>query len=581
MILEPIAIRVYLNKEAFGLNKICSPEILSCESAVAAILKTCPYTVEPSIDQQKKRRPPWDLVNKTVKIETSAEITPGLFWSFQSPMGLYTHSEAPATMVMRPTILAASASDTYQHSVLHQVQALLNSLLPRRRAQGPNAAVATADNGRLMMSSSVLVVTQRPDPWMQAGETMALLSGLLGTRGALPNKDLVVASPQSIADNLLSEERLFAAVHAMGEEVLQFSLSEAQTRRYAVQLAKMYPNFVLPVDLLQFGCIILDDMEALQNVLDLISPSAALHCVQIFKDSWNTKPTGLNTGQIRVLQKHSLSNVPTSLLGPHLGNLVQIIPVSKSVLRKFKVYPHLVKNGPVEERLTKTFAAKYCPLPNAEAMQRFSGKPVPLSVARDLIVKHFSRLQVSLATFLTPPAEQPPVLPLKFVLDTLEPPDVKTVRTCCICFEELVPQTFNVSICGHVYCRDCSRMHFNDSWNNSAAKECANCRTPLLLGDFFFIEDFSKSAPFVPAQASKDSAVAAFMSSLRSMAGVVMWDQVGSQCVEAKRLIITDVQKVQAIDILRGVCLGTHNVSIHVFFTGPEQKAYDRFEASF
>jgi hypothetical protein len=65
------------------------------------------------------------------------------------------------------------------------------------------------------------------------------------------------------------------------------------------------------------------------------------------------------------------------------------------------------------------------------------------------------------------------------------------------------------------------------------------------------------------------------------MAGVVMWDQVGSQCVEAKRLIITDVQKVQAIDILRGVCLGTHNVSIHVFFTGPEQKAYDRFEASF
>lgn len=113
------------------------------------------------------------------------------------------------------------------------------------------------------------------------------------------------------------------------------------------------------------------------------------------------------------------------------------------------------------------------------------------------------------------------------------------------------------------------------------AKDCAVCRTPILQGDYFFIEDFSKDNPFVAAQTSKDSAVATFIGSLRSMAGVVMWPSVEALGPQARRIIITDIQSVRAVDLVRALEPGTANILVHVFHTTNETKAFQTFDGCF
>lgn len=572
VIVEPIGVRVYVNKTFVTAARLCEPQVVSLESILGIVIRNTPLTVE--FDAAKKRRPAWDLCNKTLSVKTTVPLTEGVFWSFNEQV-FQTYDEPAREIEVRPTVLVSGAGNGYQHSLVHQTHTILTGLTPRRRA------VASTGDDRVVLPSTVLVVTAAIEPWTQAAKSLGFEVARVGPRGLCPNgaPQVVLATIDDLAASAVLAADLEDAISAAANVVLECpSLRQPQKRRLIFQLARKFSNFVLPLGYVQTGAVIVDDVEALGAGLSLLDAAQALRRIDVFKDHSTTKPVALSEAQVACLNwrdRHTMR-----IFAAHVQPLVQIIPVSKAVLRKIKVFGHQVRNGPIEDRLVRTFANKYCPITTPDAVQRFSGRPVPLAVAADLIGRHFQRLSVTLGMFLQPPGDAA-ALSQAFVTGVLQQDAAREARSCCICFEDLPPTAFNVSLCGHVYCKDCSRHQFHEAWAACAAKDCAQCRTPLLQGDFFQVEEFSKESPWVPTQASKAQAVSSFLGGLRTLHDTKIWDPTAPPKEPVRHLIITDVSAAKPVDLVQALQDNPSTASVHVFYAPGETAAFHKFETAF
>jgi len=293
-------------------------------------------------------------------------------------------------------------------------------------------------------------------------------------------------------------------------------------------------------------------------------------CLKIVRDNVNTRPKVLSATQASKLMDLHASYMP------HFINSLDIVcvPIPNSVLRKFRVLCHVTKNGPIEERIQRTFSSKYCPIPMSDAIQRFSGRPVPTEVGLTMIKKHYSRVIVSLGSFLSP-SENSQGLSEEFAITSYQ----KEAKSCSICFDAL-DKTFSFSICGHVYCNDCCRQQFSEEWSANKTKECAACRTPLLMGDIIHCDTFTKKTPFVPALASKETLIKSFVSGLRNQYEVYS-DTERISVDWPKHVLVTDINALRASDIVKKYAMAPHTVNLQVFITANETSQYLQFEQSF
>lgn len=599
VILEPAAIRLYMVRDAMQnalTEKLCDPNFMAFETLVAGTLRDSKYMIEPT-GTESRRRVTWDLGVRQLEFTPGVQVCEGLWWSF-TDLGFCTEQPTAVKHTMRPTVLVSEACTQWKDTILSQCSLAATASGPRRRLPSSNGG----PDGFLAAPLTTVVVTTRPERWHTNGSSEAARewptgpSVLLDSRG-VPVRDLagpltVIATPETITANVVAATNLLDAVSVATESVMASTRSDAQLRRVLVQnLASKLLTFVLPLDFLHVGLVLLDDAEALKatSCLGLMSSRMASRWVQVFYDRERTKPVGLTWSQ--TASALSLSGSPA--YAGHLAHAsaqaaIQIVPVSKTLLRKIKVFPHLVKYGAAEERIQKAFATKWCPLPLNDALQRFSGKKMPTSAAEDLLKRHFQRLQISLASFLSAATDTAPEpLSESYVVGALN----ATKHTCSICFESVSSPgsdgPFSFTLCGHTYCNDCSKQHFSADWAQGKSKECACCRCPLIGGDVFMIDN---SQPHAPAVASKSAAVASFLGALKSSNCYRYWPSASEPTMpelkpirgSTKALVITDVPTVGlrgAFDIIK--TFGGHSLSVHVFYSASEAPSYQSFMEAF
>jgi hypothetical protein len=599
-VLEPVAIRIYLQKdrirESFIATNLCEFHMMEFERVLRLTLLSTPYTIETSLGQ-KKRRPQWELSSKQLEIQNCKQIcdNPNIYFSFQD-LSFTTKVGSSLSLQLWPTALVSGASDTWQETVLSQVVSLMG--LPTKRARlDPSGHT---DQSMYDAHNCTLIVTNNVAHWTSVCQSLDMQCATVGPRGILLRDlqlaQVILVSVEHISENINQEGLLFDAIEDLTLHVTDRnsttatlasspSLPIAQIRRILLNVfCKKFNMFRVPIQLVQFGLCILDNMKVLKehSVLDFIQDSLATRFIQVLVDETTTKPSSLTMEQTSLLYK--LPAIPTWAL-PHVTVAVnahlQIVPVSKTILKRFKITGHPIKSGPIEDRIAKFFASKYCPIGPSEALQRFSGNPVPKSIALDLIQKHFDRLSISLGSFLLPAATEASTCSKQFILEKLS--DAEGSPQCCICFESLSPDAFAITLCGHTYCSDCARYNFMPSWDLYKAHECANCRCPCTYGDVFFIQNDTSASKFVPVQASKEASIASFLSGLRTMNNVQIWPNGGPKKAyeqPIKHLIVNDICNVKSVELVKALH-GPTAVNIHVFYTPNEFPWFHALTESF
>jgi hypothetical protein len=589
--LEPVAIRIALVKEriktSFDASSFCDNNFLSFERLLQTILLHVPYLIDAE-GSPKRRKSIWDLNPKTIEIRSLMPIMDHISYSFEDL--LFVSSEqvtTPVKLQVRPTILVSGASNSWQEVVLSQASNVLGLLSTKRQRTTDTDPFSEL----LLAHNSILIVTTQIAIWASVCEGLDLTYCIAHERGVftrqLPTTTVILANPKVLSANLLQESILLDTINEATAIVsIARRLPSLQAKRLLTKtFAKAYTNFTVPLQLIQFGLCILDDIEALhsESVLDanVLSDKHAMRWIQICVDKKTTKPSSMNAKLTPLVIRSELTHQSVPFWTyPHitsaLSNIINVIPMSKTILKRYKVFGHIIKYGPIEERISKVFASKYCPISNADAIERFSGAPMPLSSVRRLIETHFQRLLVSLGQFLMPPAQEQSALSLTYLrteLDSAEP------KKCLICFSP-VDELYCMTICGHVYCGECSRYHFMNEWNNFKAKECASCRCPCVQGDVFHVAKNEDS--YKIPEATKDASISQFLSGFRTMNNVVHWSAQTRFDQSVKHLIVKEIVNVEAVDIIKSLASQTSSsTNIHVFYLPNEYPWFYRFTQCF
>lgn len=580
----PSAIRLYINKDAFGLKdrlsaKLCEPNVMAFETMLRDVLSEVPYVLE-SEPVARKRKVPWDLGPKTLEASPTVALSnQGLYWNFLERA--FTQDRVPnETMTLRPTVLASDACEGWTKTLLTSVDAVL----PRRKA-GP---LGSTTGLYLGLPHATLVLTSEPSLWTDtASWDLSMNFAELGPLGlkaeSLQTAQVIVTTPEHFASNIVHSENVLDAVEMAMSCVMNQACSRQQVKRTLLDnLVAKLPNFVLPANYIQFGAIIVDDIEKHESVLGLLRPSMASRWLQVVRTG-NLKPTSLSLRAARVAFSTGLGTIETK--GPawvraaacgHMDSLIHVIGVPKNVLKRIKIVPHALKNGQVEERVAKAFGSKYCPLPPGDAIQRFAGTPVPIDIAEDLIQRHFQRLDISLGAFLQRAhIDDTSTLSLGFLRTSLRVPQ----KACAICFDDM-DGPFYITMCGHLYCADCTNRHFSGEWSIHRPKACAACRTPLLLGDMFHVNN---DVPFRPALTSRAEAVQNFCNSFKRPEHVKVFasDWSYEEYPQTKDLVVTNMMLTTPAELLRRTRSCTGQLKVHVFFMPDEGKQFQDFASSF
>ena len=204
-----------------------------------------------------------------------------------------------------------------------------------------------------------------------------------------------------------------------------------------------------------------------------------------------------------------------------------------------------------------------------DTLRRFSGKTVTRIDAEALAKAHFDRVTISLGSFIG--LDESNVLSMPYSLRAFS----DAINSCMICFEAVGPK-YSISICGHTFCKDCSKMHFSSEWLLLKPKDCAACRVPLLSGDVFFIDEDSK---LVPTISSKQLSIDNFFKSMRTLTNVSTWPNVEDKFT--KHIVITDISSCQPIDLLKTYGERSNNVSVHIFHDQAQSAEVHKFAESF
>ena len=608
MTLEPIGLRVLLQKErirdSFLNHKLCDTNFIMFESNLTQAFMFCPFTIENDVEtnMSKKRKSNWDLSVRHFEVPKTKLVCEPIYFNYFT-MTFCVGAKEPWKCKMRPTVLVPSLSSIWQEHVLHQALSLMG-IVSSKRAPRQMEAQNSISDGLYPAHGTTLIITNDISQWASACKGLDIPVQEVNHRGVQVSDLLVpsvlLVSPNNLLQNFLQGDSIIDDFFECFQVIQQGSSGVAMSQmvRYLVHsFAARYTNSVLPITYVQFGLLIYDDVEGLSDLTrTMLSDNNALRQIQVFKDSKHTKPRCLTEEQCKIaLLKDEDSDLP-SWVGPHLEALLEqhtyVVPVHKSVLKRFKIFGHAIKSGQVEDRISKTFMSKFCPVAYEDALQRFSNSVMPVSVANELVKNHFQRLQMSFGQFLKPYSrnEDEEAIPIRaeFVTNALQ----KGTKSCSICFDE-PEKAYVMTICGHTLCEECTTIQFATEWAAFKAKDCPVCRTALTQGDVFYIQNNAgTSGTYSPILSAKHAAVSNFLSSLRSMSQVVMWktnllheDDTKSFMKEleapVKHIVITDIPNVSAIDILKGLQAQTGSINIHIFYNSFEVPWYYNFVSKF
>lgn len=597
----PLAVRLYLQKdklhEELLANGLCEANILSFETILGNCIRESGFFIEP---EKKRRAHASDLTIKSLSACSTVKILEDLYWSFDDLV--FAREIGPSLKLdLKSVALVSNIVDHWRPTVLQQVSAMNMAYQDPRGRRPKNTGLASTE-GLVSAHGLILVISNDVEAWAAAshelhfGYSVATNSGISGTLCALP-ETVVIASADIFRRNIESTEVLMETLEvSLNNTLFTVSPRPQQIKRFFIEkVCQKFKNIDIPINLIQFGSIIIDDIEdpTIIEINNLVENRNGLRWLQIVRDNQNTKPRNLTKDQASLAIWSSRKN--SSYLPLFINHIdLTTICLPKQILKRFKVFGNLIKNGPIEEKISKIFQTKYCPLSLQDSIQRFCGRPVPLSVAKSLLLSHQDRLNTSLGAFLMPVDGNDFTIARDFAtkaLDELEAavpagPSVPA-RQCSICFDELKEEIL-FAICGHTYCADCAKQQFGTEWALNKSKECAHCRCPLLCGDVLHINTKLDPGRFQPALPSKESSIANFVSGIRQApfkiyghgTDVANFKAGASETApRPKYLLINDIANANAAEIIREY--SDTNLSIQIFYNQSESTHFNSFLEQF
>ena len=536
---EPFAFRIYLVKNLFLQSIITKQVFMAFEYSLAECLKELSYMTE-NLTKAKKKQ--FDLSAKTFEIEKSLYINDSIYWNFNDLI-FDTFKQEKKIITIDPVYLVSNTTDHWRQSVVDQ----LNHKFP---------------NGLL------LLVTENPQAWLSLNSVLPFeIMNPYGVRQSF-QIGIVLATKNLIKENQEHAKHLLDLLTEISK-CIYLNRNEAQIKKILnFNLVPKFPSFTRPLDTIKFSANVLD------NVWEPEIKKLYSNWVILAYDEHSTRPSKLNASQINSL------TLEAPFLWPHHSNFVSSIGVPKTILRKFRIYGHHIKHSLTEKLIYKLFPFG-CPLPANQAIQRFSGDPVPLNIARDLLVNHFSRLSSTLGEYSLPMSSDISIVKFSFVDSSLK----DTQKACSICLDSLEKQ-FSFAICGHIYCNECSTKFFKDEFAQQKHKECAMCRTTLLSADVLNIDD---EKPYVPALTSKQNAIQSFLKATK-IANVKLWKDFSfggpsvnnvEEINNAKCLIVEKPFECSARAILDLFSETQNIITLNVFYTNDEKKYFFNLKSSF
>ena len=563
---EAIGIRVYLLNSAieacYKETELCSTQFMAFEFSLTACLRQGYYFVENSRSffASKKKSSGPDFSPKLLHVNTLFTITDNVQWCFNEfcfKSGAKGNLDS-RSWPMDPIILAANSTNHWRQALLDQTKHL------------------AAENNMLIISNDV---SKWPSNFIQVSEFGHPQEA----------KGIFIANSDTVFKNFQLQMDLLDMVKIISQNIF-ISRSESQTRRILVSnLAKKLPLFNLPVHFHTYSAVILDNFTDLSHI-DLLPASMTNRWIKVVHENENTKPAQLTFAQLkRCLTLDSKILLPLLWAQTSLHLIAYKVP--KQILRRYRLIGHPIRDGLVEERIARIFP-NGCPLQIDDAIQRFSGAPVPGKLAAEFLTRHFQRLASSVGEYSLPMTNAGiSTVNKEFVNMSLNCAE----KECCICNESLTDD-FHFTVCGHIYCSECSKTYFQGDWSQNKTKECAICRANLVVADVFKIKVFTKDSPFVSVLGSKAQSIQAFTKCMRNK-NVIKWSEllvpqplapsgammplneepIVDPTPITKNIIVDNVHTCTVSSILRK----TGPLNIHVFYTKDESLAFFNLQKNF
>jgi hypothetical protein len=536
---EPFAFRIYLVKNSFLQDILTKQVFMAFEYSLAECLKELSFITE-NLSKTKKKS--FDLSPKTFEIEPSLYVNDGIYWNFNDFI-FDTTKQEKKNIVIDPVYLVSNLTEHWRQLILDQI----NYKFP---------------NGLL------LLVTENPHAWLNLKSVLPIeIMNPYGIRQSF-NLGIILTTKQLIYENKDHTKQLLSVITDISK-CIYLNRNEAQIKKIInFNLVPKFPSFTRPLDTIKFSASILD------NVWDSEIRKLYRNWIVLAYDEHNTRPTKLNEIQIAQISKDA------PFLWPHHSNFVSNIVVPRAILRKFRIYGHHIKHSQTEKLIYKLFPFG-CPLPQNQAVQRFSGETVPISVARELLVNHFSRLSSTLGEYSLPISSEISIIKFSFVESSLQ----DAQKACSICMDSL-DNRFSFAICGHVYCNECSGKFFKDEFAQQKHKECAMCRTTLLSADVLNVDNEKE---YVPALTSKQTAIQNFLKASKTT-NIKSWKDFSfggssmnnpEEINTVKNLVVEKPFECSARSILDLFSDTQNTITFNVFYTNDEKKYFFNLKSSF
>ena len=541
---QPCGIRIYLvpaQIAELAVADMANPQFLALESVLSqSLAKDFKYAV---CDKPKRKKVGLDELS--IEVPETFHISKGLYWDYSTKS--FTDCALDASkFTMKHSFLVSSILSGWQETVLQCLHEARNAE-PEYRA-----ASVTLSNG-------CLVVTKNTEQWLESCKKLDIKAALLDSTGLNVAEDhrIIVTSEDTLAA-AFTDELNFMDLVDFASTFYMDSRTDIQLKRLILYFSKKLKNFKIPLSLITFGTIILeDDCSESKNFL---TEKSGLKWINVYKDDTKAVPTALTKAQMKKICLESCWNRVS------VENYMTVVPVPKATLRKIKIRGKEIKNGAIETRIASYFRDTFCPLPFCDALERFSGRAMTLDVAKGLMKNHFDSCEITLADF-SKKSIQTSNVNLSFLMNAL---DVQP-KTCTVCFEDLLG-LYGVTLCGHVYCTECILRHFQPAWTAFEPKECAHCRSNIIAGDMFHI-DPSLDA-YVPSMPCKAASIKDFVSYFKTP--VSTWPN-----TESRHLIVDDLSKCSVKSLIQSLQNLKQPVNVYVFYMSHEIGLFKEFSLQF
>jgi hypothetical protein len=540
---QPCGIRIYLvpaQIAELAVADMANAQFLALESVLSqSIVKDYKYAIG-----DKAKRKKIGLDEHTIEVPETFHVSKGLYWDYSTKS--FTDSAIESTkLTMKHSFLVSSILSGWQETVLQ--------CLNQARNAEPEYKAAS-----VTLANCCLVITKCPEQWLDSCKKLDIKAESLDPTGLNVAEDhrIIVSSEEALAA-AFTDELNFMDLVDFASKFYMDARTDVQLKRLILYFSKKLKNFKIPLGLITFGTVILeDDCYESRN---FVHEKSALKWINVYKDDLRAVPVGLTKKQLGKICLESCWN------RVNLEQYMTIVPVPKAILRKIKIRGKEIKNGAIETRIASYFRDTFCPLPFGDALERFSGRAMTLDFARGLMKNHFESCEITLADF-SKKSIQASNVNLNFLMNALDLP-----RACTVCFEDL-EGLYGVTLCGHVYCTECILRHFQPAWTAFEPKECAHCRTNIIAGDMFHIDPSLEA--YVPSMPCKVASVKDFVSYFKTP--VSTWPN-----TESRHVIVDDLAKCSVKSLIQSLETAKQPVNVYVFYMSHEVGLFKEFSLQF